>query len=160
MKKSTTNFNVDKVPKLVNSLTSILQDSLPKSIYGILSTAEEVEQGLLIHGRWILCPVAKAHYNIIDAITGEEIYTEIARMQTAISIIRFLIKGPNTHIAKINVLRLVDQTYYRYISDIAFYKNKITVTADAEKRTTIQFKLEDKLYKLAEIKQQLFKLYC
>jgi hypothetical protein len=160
MRKSTTNFSVDKVPKVIRNLSSILQDSLPNSIYGILSTAEEVEQGLLIGKKWILRPVAKASYNIIDADTGEESYVEIARMQTAISIINLLVRCRNSSIAKVKVLQAVDQTYYRCLVDIAFYKQKIELTSDYDKRVTMQFRLEDKLYKLAEIKQQLFKLYC
>ena len=160
MMKSTTHFNVDKVPKLIRNLSDILQDSLPKSIYGLLSTAEEVEHGLLIGKKWILNPVAKSSYNIVNAQTGEQVYTGIARMQTAISIINLLLKNQNSYITKVKILQAVDQTYYRCLVDVAFYKQKIVTTADNEKRTTIQFRLEDKLYKLAEIKQQLFKLYC
>lgn len=160
MKKSITNFNVDKVPKLLNSLTSILQESLPKSLYGLLSTAVETDQGILVADRWLLKPIAKAHYNIIDTHTGNEHYSEIARLQTAISMINLLSKNPYFHIERLQTLKLVDQAYYRCLVDVAFYKNKVKSTKDYDKAMTMQFRLADKLYKLAEIKQQLFKLYC
>lgn len=160
MRKSITHFNADKVPKLIRNLSDMLQDSLPKSIYGILSTAEEIDDGLLVAKRWLLKPVAKAHYNIVDTRSGYEIYTEIARLQTAISIINLLAKGEYLYIPRLKCLQMADQTYYRCLTDVAFYKHKIEITQDYDKRTTMQFRLEDKLYKLAEIKQQLFKLYC
>lgn len=159
-KKSTTNFNVDKLPKLVGSLTDILQDSLPKSIYGLLSTAEEKGNSILLGGRWLITPVAKANYDVIDNYTGITAYAGLARLQTAISIINLLNKNPITNITKIKVLQSVDQGYLRCLTDIHTYKLIIKQTQDLDKKSMIQYRLDDKLYKLSEIKQQLIKLYC
>ncbi len=159
-KKSTTNFNVDKLPKLVDGLTGILQDSLPKSIYGLLSTAEEKGNSILLGKRWLITPVEKANYNIEDYYTGFVVYQGLARLQTAISIINLLNKNPISNITKINVLQNVDQGYLRCLTDIHLYKVKIKQTQDLDKKLVIQSRLDDKLYKLSEIKQQLFKLYC
>jgi hypothetical protein len=160
MKKSTTNFNVDKLPKLVNSLTDILNDSLPKSTYGLLSTAEQIDDNLLIGDRWLIVPVAKANYNIVDNHTGTILHEGLARLQTAISIITLLHKNPDANITRIKILQSIDQGYMRCLTDIYMYKLIIKQTQDLDKKTMIQYRLDDKLYKLSEIKQQLFKLYC
>jgi hypothetical protein len=159
-KKSTTNFNVDKLPKLVNSLADIMQDSLPRSIYGLLSTAEEKGNSIVIGKRWMISPVAKANYNIIDDTTGTVLHEGVARLQTAISIINLLNKNPYANITKIKVLESIDKSYLRCLTDIYLYKLQIKNTADLDKKDMIQYRLDDKLYKLSEIKQQLFKLYC
>jgi hypothetical protein len=160
IKKSTTNFNVDKLPKLVNSLTDILNDSLPKSAYGLLSTAQQVGDDMLFGNRWLIVPVAKANYNVVDNLNGNMVCLGLARLQTAISIITLLHKNPDANITRIKILQSVDQGYLRCLTDIYTYKLIIKQTQDLDKRTMIQYRLDDKLYKLNEIKQQLFKLYC
>jgi hypothetical protein len=71
-----------------------------------------------------------------------------------------LVKNPDTNITKIKILQSVDQGYLRCLTDIYTYKLTIKQTKDLDKKTMIQCRLDDKLYKLNEIKQQLFKLYC
>ena len=160
MKKSTTNFNVDKLPKLVNSLTSILNDSLPKSTYGLLSTAEQIGDNILVGQRWLIVAVDKSNYNVIDNFNNNIVCLGLARLQTAISIITLLHKNPDSNITKIKILQGVDQGYLRCLTDIHIYKLTIKQTKDLDKKARIQCRLDDKLYKLSEIKQQLFKLYC
>jgi hypothetical protein len=159
-KKSITNFNVGKLPNLVNSLSNLIADSTPKSLYGILSSAEETPMGLLVNKRWLLVPNDKADYDIVDTYSDEIVYKSLARLQTAISIISLLIKNRDSNLIKLKMLQSTDQAYFRCLSDIHFYKLKIKQDIDIDKKTTIQYRLDDKLYRLAEIKQQLFKLYC
>lgn len=160
MKKSTTNFNVDKLPKLVNSLTDILNDSLPRSTFGLLSTAEQIGDNILVGNRWLIVAVDKANYDIIDNFNGNLVCQGLARLQTAISIITLLSKNPDSNITRIKILQSVDQGYLRCLTDIYTYKLTMKQTTDLDKKTMIQCRLDDKLHKLNEIKQQLFKLYC
>jgi len=158
--KSTTNFQLDKLPKVIKTLTHMVEDILPNSLYVLLSTAKEQDGNLVIGDRWMLAARQPGNYDIIDLYTKEPVHKGIARLQTAVSIISLIVKNPNHNITKIKQIEDVDRQFLRCSNDIIFYKAKMKATKDFEKKITLQFRLDHSQYQLDEIKLQLIKLYC
>ena len=158
--KSITNFQLDKLPKVIKTLTNLVEDTLPNSLYVLLSTAKEQNGNLVIADRWMLVARQPGNYDIVDLYTNEPVHAGIARLQTAVSIISLIVKSANNNIAKIRQIENIDKQFQRCSNDIIFYKAKMKTTKDFEKKITLQFRLDHSQYQLDEIKLQLIKLYC
>ena len=144
--------------KISHKIGSLLDNAVPKTILGMLSTAEEHENGLVFYKRWKLQLVDKHDYSIIDLYSKNAVYEHISLLISALHMIFYVNKSPNYSSAKDKLIYSLDQEYFRCLENIKQFKNKIT-TADADRRLLFSSRLQNSYYKLEEIKTQLSKIY-
>jgi hypothetical protein len=158
--KQHTNYSRDKKidPKLLSQQVSkLLEDSVPKNILGMLATATELEDGILIDNRWKLSAVDRNDYYILDTRTGDKVYKNIALFANAVQIIWYLTKPIRTSAPMDKVLFELDQEYYRCLEDIKHYMGR--TTANKELGELFSIRLEQSKYRLQDIKTEISKIY-
>lgn len=145
--------NVDAA-KISHKIGSLLDDAVPKTILGMLSTAEEQEDGLIFYKRWKLQAVDKHDYSVIDTYSKNIVYEHVALLISALHIIFYL----NKSTAKDKSIYLLDQEYYRCLENIKQFKHKAK-DKDLNRKLMFSSRLQHSYYKLEEIKTQLSKIY-
>lgn len=159
-KQSHTNYtqgNLD-ASKMSHKIGSLLDDAIPKTILGMLSTVEELEHGLLFYKRWELVAVDKHDYAIVDRLTKSTVYEHISLLKSALHMIYHLDKAAKVLKSNDRLIYALDQQYFRCLENIKLYRKKLT-TADLDRSLMFSSRLQDSYYKLDEIKTQLSKIY-
>lgn len=159
-KQWSTNYipnNVDTA-RISHKIGSLLDDAVPKTILGMLSTAEEHEEGLVFYKRWKLQPIDKHDYSIIDLYSKNTVYEHVSLLISALHIIFYLNKSPNYATAKDKLIYMLDQEYYRCLENIKQFKHKAR-DKDLNRKLMFSSRLQHSYYKLEEIKTQLSKIY-
>ncbi len=149
--------NVDTA-KLSRKVGSMLESAIPKNILGMLSLAEDKDNGLLFYKRWMLLPKAKHNYSVYDLWTKEEVYQNVSLLISALHIIYYLNKPIVTPNLKDQQIYLADQEYFRCLEKIRYFKAKLA-TKDTDNFLLFSAKLQDSFYRLDEIKTRLSKIY-
>lgn len=159
-KQSHTNYTPDKLDasKISHKIGSLIDDAVPKTILGMISTVEELEHGLLFYKRWELQPINKHDYAIFDRVSKSIIYEHISLFRSALHIIYHLNKSSRVTASNEKLIYALDQQYFRCLENIKLYKKKV-VTADLDRSLMFSSRLQDSYYKLEEIKTQLSKIY-
>lgn len=160
IKQLPTNYslgNVDTV-KLSRKVGSLLENAIPKTVLGMLSLAEDKENGLLFYKRWMLLPKEKHNYSVYDTWAKEEVYQNISLLISALHIIYHLNKPVLTSNFTDQQIYNVDQEYFRCLENIKFFKAKIA-SKDAERSLLFASRLQNSYYRLDEIKTRLSKIY-
>ncbi len=153
---SYTTNNLDAA-KISHKIGSLLDNAVPKTILGMVSTAEERDNGLVFYKRWKLQLVEKHNYSVIDLYSNTEKYQHISLLISALHIIFYLNRSHNAG-AKDKVIYLLDQEYFRCLENIRQFKHK-KITKDLDRYLMFASRLEDSYYRLEEIKTQLSKIY-
>jgi hypothetical protein len=159
-KQWSTNYtpnNLDAA-KISHKIGSLLDNAVPKTILGMISTAEEHEDGLVFYKRWKLQLVDKHNYSIIDLYTKNAVYEKVSLLISALHMIFYVNKSPNYASAKDKLIYSLDQEYFRCLENIKQFKTKIT-TADSDRRLLFSSRLQHSYYQLDEIKTRLSKIY-
>jgi hypothetical protein len=154
---SYTTNNLDAA-KISHKIGSLLDNAVPKTILGMISTAEEQEDGLVFYKRWKLQPIEKHNYSVVDLYSNTAVYQNISLLISALHIIFSVNKSPNYASAKDKAIYLLDQEYFRCLENIRQFKHK-KITSDLDRYLMFTSRLEDSYYKLEEIKTQLSKIY-
>lgn len=149
--------NVDAA-KISHKIGSLLDDAVPKTILGMLSTAEEHEDGMVFYKRWKLQAVDKHNYSVIDLYSKNAVYEHISLLVSALHIIFYVNKSPNYATAKDKLIYLLDQEYFRCLENIKQFKRK-SMTPDTDRHLMFSSRLQQSYYQLEEIKTQLSKIY-
>lgn len=159
-KQSHINYTRDNLDasKISHKISLLIDDAVPKSILGMVSTVEELEHGLLFYKRWELQPINKHDYAIFDRFSKNTIYEHISLFRSALHIIYNLNKASKMSRSNDKLIYALDQQYFRCLENIKLYKKKIP-TADLERSLMFTSRLQDSYYKLEEIKTQLSKIY-
>lgn len=149
--------NVDTA-KISHKIGSLLDDAVPKTILGMLSTAEEHEDSLVFYKRWKLQVVDKHNYSIVDMYSKNVVYEHIALLVSALHIIFYINKSSTYATAKDKLIYLLDQEYFRCLENIKQFKRK-SMTRDTDRHLMFSSRLQQSYYQLEEIKTQLSKIY-
>lgn len=159
-KQWSTNYtpnNLDAA-KISHKISSLLDNAVPKNMLGMLSTAEEHEDGLVFYKRWKLQLVDKHDYSIVDLYSKTTVYEHVALLISALHIIFYVNKSPNYASARDKLIYSLDQEYFRCLENIKQFKRK-SLTADTDRHLMFSSRLQHSYYKLEEIKTQLSKIY-
>ncbi len=159
-KQSHTNYthgNLD-ASRISHKIGSLLDDAIPKTILGMLSTVEELDHGLVFYKRWELVAVNKHDYAIVDRLTKSVVYEHISLLKSALHMIYHLDKSSKIIKSNDRLIYALDQQYFRCLENIKLYRKKLT-TADLDRSLMFSSRLQDSYYKLEEIKTQLSKIY-
>jgi hypothetical protein len=159
-KQSHTNYTHGKLDasRFSHKIGSLLDDAIPKTILGMLSTVEEQEHGLLFYKRWELVAIDKHDYAIFDRLTKSTVYEHISLLKSALHMIYHLDKASRFTRSNDRLIYALDQQYFRCLENIKLYKKKLT-TVDLDRSLMFSSRLQDSYYKLEEIKTQLSKIY-
>lgn len=158
--KSRTHYSKDKKidsRMLSQQVSKLLEDSVPKNILGMLATAKELADGILIADRWKLSAVNKNDYFILDIRSGDKIYENIALFSNAVKMIWYLSKPIRTASPMDQVIFALDQEYYRCLEDIKHYMARRTDNKELGELFSIR--LEQSKYRLQDIKTEISKIY-
>ena len=104
--------------KISHKIGSLLNDAVPKTILGMLSTAEELEDGLVFFKRWKLQLVDKNDYSVVDLYTNNTVYEHVSLLISALHIIFYVNKAPNYATARDKLIYSLDQEYFRCLENI------------------------------------------
>jgi hypothetical protein len=159
-KKLHTNYsssNLDAA-RISHKIASLLDTAVPKTILGMISTAEEQEDGLVFYKRWKLQLVDKHNYSVIDLYSKNAVYENISLLISALHIIFYVGKSPNYSSARDKIIYSLDQEYFRCLENIKQFKLK-SKTSDLDRKLLFTSRLAHSYYKLEEIKTQLSKIY-
>ena len=160
LNQSFTDYSVDKqeATRLSSKVSQLLDDAMPKSIMGMIASAQDSDKSIIFYNRWELCPVDKNDYTIIDRYTKEPVFEHISLFVSALHIIWHLHKSAKLLASNEKLIYQADQEYYRCVENIKFYKKKVS-SADVENLPIFLARLEDSRLRLQEIKSILSKIY-
>lgn len=143
---------------LLSKMSSLLEQSIPNDISGMLALAKYTENAIVFYDRYHLKTVEPSDYLIYDSVLGYNIYENIALFASAVHIIYNVKKNKvnSSHVDK--QIYTQDQKYFRCIQNIKFYKHALK-TAKDEREAILANRLENDLVRLHEIKNELFKIF-
>lgn len=152
--------NTKDESRVLKKLDGIINNSMPKGIYGMLLTAKESADGkeMIFADRYHLIAVEKNYYDIYDSYSDTVIFPHVAMLSSAVNIIYNVNKPHYNNGAKEYMIYALDQQYYRCMEDIKFYKYRLK-TADLDKQIMFSARLTDSRFRLDEIKLQLSKIF-
>lgn len=158
-KKQNTALGKEKIDtkSLSRQVSKLIDDAIPKDMHGMLALAVEAEDGLILNKRWKLSAVNKNDYFVVDLLTNEKVYENIALFSNAIQIIWHLSKPITRSFMMDKVIYELDQEYYRCLEDIKYYNSK--VTKNSELRELFAIRLGQSKYRLLDIKKEISKIY-
>lgn len=160
-KKSITNFPLNKLPLIAQKLTNIVEEnSTPTTSMSLLSGSKQLNGNLLLADRYLLTKNEFHEFSVTDTKTKNTIYQELARVQTALSLIVWLLKNPDNNIVRSMQLVELDKRYRRCLNDVVLFKQKLASEKDLDRRNMFATRLEHSEFTLQEIKNQLKKNYC
>lgn len=158
--KSRTPYLKDKKldPQMLSQqVAKLLEDSVPKNILGMLATARELSDCIVITDRWKLGVVDKNDYFIQDLRSGDKVYENIALFSNAVNMIWYLTRPVRTARPMDQVIFALDQEYYRCLEDVKHYMTRRTDNRELSELFSIR--LEQSRYRLQDIKTEISKIY-
>lgn len=158
-KKYPTSFSKDKQDSKAysNKIKDLIQDTLPKTIHGMLAAATETNENIVFYNRWYLGAHGKNNYYVYDSYSKEYSYQNIALFSTAVRLLWCLAKPYGRHIITDKVIYALDQEYFRCLEDIKFFKSKIaSKTSNPELYIN---RLSQAKFRLDDIKTEISKIY-
>lgn len=158
--KSRTPYLKDKKldPQMLSQqVAKLLEDSVPKNILGMLATARELSDCIVITDRWKLGVVDKNDYFIQDLRSGDKVYENIALFSNAVNMIWYLTRPIRTARPMDQVIFALDQEYYRCLEDVKHYMTRRTDNRELSELFSIR--LEQSRYRLQDIKTEISKIY-
>jgi hypothetical protein len=160
-KKSITNFPLNKLPLIAQKLSNIIEENTTATTsMSLLNGSKKQNGNLLLADRYLLTKNEFHEFSVTDTKTNGVIYQELARVQTALSLIVWLLKNPNSNIVRSQHLIELDKRYKRCLNDVVLFRQKIESERDIDRRIMFANRLEQSEYTLLEIKNQLKKNYC
>jgi hypothetical protein len=143
--------------RITERVAKLLDNAIPNSVIGMLATAVEQDNSILIYNRWLLVVEQKHNYEIFDTYSQSTVYKHISLFSSALHIIFALNRQIKQSCPKDKLVYSLDQEYYRCLEDIRFFNKKLsTKTGDHELNA---IRLLDRHHKLEEIKTRLSKIY-
>lgn len=158
--KSHTPYLKDKKldPQMLSQqVAKLIEDSVPKNILGMLATARELSDCIVITDRWKLGVVDKNDYFIQDLRSGDKVYENIALFSNAVNMIWYLTRPIRTARPMDQVIFALDQEYYRCLEDVKHYMTRRTDNRELSELFSIR--LEQSRYRLQDIKTEISKIY-
>ena len=160
-KKSITNFPLNKLPLIAQKLNNIVEENtIPTTSTGLLSGSKQLNGNLLLADRYLLTKNEFHEFSVTDTKTKNVIYEDLARVQTALSLIVWLLRNPDNNIVRSKQLVELDRRYRRCLNDVVLFKQRLASERDIDRRNMFATRLEHSEYTLQEIKTQLKKNYC
>lgn len=150
--------NIDET-QLLTKITKMLNDSVPKSLLGMLATAKKMEDGSIeFYNRYRLHVICKNNFKVVDNLTNDVAYDNIALFSNAVHIIYSMSRNVTFKSApKEKVIFGLDQEYGRCLSNAQLFSYKVK-NSMKEQQMIYADKLSDSICRLQEIKNKLFKV--
>ena len=159
-KKSSTKSLQNNESYLISKMSNIMDDAIPRTIGGMLVTGKAgTDDSILFYNRYRLIADSKNNYRIRDELTHIDLYKNVTLFISAINMIYCISKNTINSGFKDQQIYTQDQKYSRCIENIKNYKFFLKTTVDNDRRDVIAHRLEHDMFRLQEIKTELFKIF-